>query len=680
MGEDRLPIGGEKHGMPAWRRNWAELCLLAFLAMSGAVVLFQHQLFNRDIVIEPGKYRTGSDVYSYSDQVMAGKSVVTSEKPLSWSCTIREGSSALFCGYEIGLDNFGARRGADLTNLNAVELVIDYKGPPTTVRFHLKNEDLRYSTHGNRGTAKVNMAEVSILPGRNHIVLHPQDFSVPEWWMSREHLTPELGRTQFDDIVSVEFQTGTHAGPGDYHFAIKSVKMVRPAIAPTQLYPAILGVLGAVLFLYGAHRYRRVRAEASERKALEAQARDALAQAAAAAEQASQAKSDFLANMSHELRTPLNAILGYAQLLQRAPLEDKQMRAVRVINHSGNHLLSLITDILDLSKIEAGKMDLYDAPLDLRAAIDGVHEIVRFPAEQKTLALSITIADEAPHAIKADEKRLRQVLLNLLGNAVKFTASGRVALVVSLLEAANGNALLRFEVQDSGPGLSPEDIERIFRPFEQAGTLERREAGTGLGLTISRQLVRLMNSEIHVQSRVGQGSSFWFDIRVPVVELAARDSAVDVAHVTGYAGARRSVLVVDDGEDNRSLLCSMFGELGFDCREAADGLEALRSAQRDRPDLILMDLKMPGMDGFEATRLIRIIEPLKHVPVIIISANMAEDSVAQCLAVGANAFLSKPVDEAELLRAVARVAGVEWVTEAESQRAPDEGDAALALA
>jgi CheY-like chemotaxis protein len=351
------------------------------------------------------------------------------------------------------------------------------------------------------------------------------------------------------------------------------------------------------------------------------------------------------------------------------------MNAARVIQRSGNHLLSLITDILDLSKIEAGKMELLPAPCDLRAAIAAVHEMVRVPAEQKALALTCTVADEVPHAIEVDEKRLRQVLLNLLGNAVKFTSSGRVALIVSLLEAGKHNALLRFEVQDSGPGLSPEEVDRIFRPFEQAGSVERREAGTGLGLAISRQLVRLMDSDILVQSRVGQGSSFWFDVRLPVVE-ANQEGAIDVTHVTGYAGTRRSVLVVDDGEDNRALLCTMLGDLGFDCREAQNGLEALQSAQRSPPDIILMDLKMPGMDGFEATRTIRLIEPLKDVPVIVISANIAEDSVVQCLAAGANAFISKPVEQCELLRIMARVAGIEWVTDT----AVDAADASRAAA
>jgi CheY-like chemotaxis protein len=384
--------------------------------------------------------------------------------------------------------------------------------------------------------------------------------------------------------------------------------------------------------------------------------------------------------MSHELRTPLNAILGYAQLMQKAKLEEKQLNAARVIQQSGNHLLSLITDILDLSKIEAGRMELHPAPCDVRALVGAVHEMVRVPAEQKALALTCTIPDEVPQAIEVDEKRLRQVLLNLLGNAVKFTATGRVALIVSLLEAGQDSALLRFEVQDSGPGLAPDEMERIFRPFEQAGSIERRQVGTGLGLPISRQLVRLMGSDILLQSRIGQGSSFWFEIRVPVVEVGEQDEAIDVSHVTGYAGVRRSVLVVDDVEENRNLLRAMLGPLGFECREAGDGLEALQSAQQDKPDLILMDLKMPGMDGYQATRTIRLIEPLKQVPVIVVSANIAEDAIAQCLAVGANAFVSKPVEQCELLRVMARVAGIEWVTAAESDASDDEDGESLAAA
>jgi len=665
--------------MSAWRRYWAELCLVVFVVLAGAIILFPHQLLERDITVERGGDLTPFGFDSYSDQVMpGGKSTIVSKESLRWSCTLRMGASAVFCGYEVGLDDFGAKRGQDLSNFESIQLVIDYQGPTTTLRFHLKNEDPRYSKHGDRGTAKINIAEITLFPGRNRVVLHPRDFSIPEWWLSQHHIAPELGRTQLDDVVSIEFMTGTRAGPGNYRFAVQRVKIVRPLIAPAQLYLSILGLLGLALFLYGAYRYSRIVAEAREREALEAQARDALAQAADAAQQANQAKSDFLTNMSHELRTPLNAILGYAQLMQKAKLEEKHLNAARVIQQSGNHLLSLITDILDLSKIEAGRMELHTEPCDVRALIGAVHEIVRVPAEQKALALTCTVQPEVPQAIEVDDKRLRQVLLNLLGNAVKFTPAGSVALIVSLLEAGKDDALLRFEVQDSGYGLSPEEMERIFSPFEQAGSIERRSAGTGLGLPISRQLVRLMGSDIQLQSRVGQGSSFWFEIRVPVVELGEQDEAIDVAHVTGYAGTRRSVLVVDDVEENRNLLRAILDPLGFECREAANGLEALQSAQQDKPDLILMDLKMPGMDGYQATRTIRLIEPLKQVPVIVVSANIAEDAIVQCLAVGANGFVSKPVEQGELLRVMARAAGIEWVTEADAS--DNEDGASLAAA
>jgi len=268
---------------------------------------------------------------------------------------------------------------------------------------------------------------------------------------------------------------------------------------------------------------------------------------------------------------------------------------------------------------------------------------------------------ERPGRVLADRDRIVQTLANLVGNAVKFSAAGATVRLESVVEGDK----VTFLVHDDGRGIPEDKLESIFEPFEQVDSSDaRQKGGTGLGLAISRQLVRLMDSDILVQSRVGQGSSFWFDVRLPVVELESQEGAIDVAHVTGYAGARRSVLVVDDGEDNRALLCTMLGDLGFECHEAQNGLEALQSAQRSRPDILLMDLKMPGMDGFEATRTIRLIEPLKDVPVIVVSANIAEDSIAQCLAAGANAFISKPVEQCELLRIMARVAGIEWVTEA----------------
>ena len=667
---------GEGSRISGWRRHWAELCLLAFVVAAGAFILFQRSLLERDIVVQAGGDLKDFGFGGYGDQVMGGKSVLESKLPLTWFCSLRPGSAFVFCGYEVILDASGATRGQDFSNFESIEMVVDYRGPPTTVRFHLKNEDPRYSKHGDRASAKVNMAEFSLLPGRNRILLSRKDFSVAGWWLAQHQLPPELSRVQLDNVVSIEFMTGTFAQPADYRFAVKHIRVARPLFAPDRIYPAVLGLLILALSLYGAHRYRRIRDEARERDALEACARNALAQAAAAAHRANHAKSEFLTNMSHELRTPLNAVLGYAQLMQKAklgePVGEKHLNAARVIQHSGTHLLSLITDILDLSKVEAGRLELHPAPCDLRALVGAAHEMVRVPAEQKALELACIVQDHVPLAVEVDEKRLRQVLLNLLGNAVKFTTAGRVAMIVSLVEARQGGALLRFEVQDSGSGLSPDEMERIFRPFEQAGSVERREAGTGLGLPISRQLVRLMGSDIQLQSRVGQGSSFWFDVRLPVVEVAGQEGPVDLAHVAGYAGARRSVLVVDDVDENRDLLCTLLAPLGFECRIAAGGLEALQGAQQDKPDLILMDLKMPGMDGYQATRAIRMIEPLKQVPVIIVSADIAEDAIAQWRAAGADAFVSKPIDQAELLRAMTRVAGIEWVTEAPGETPDDE--------
>ena len=644
----------------AWRRHWAELCLLLIMAAAGGAILLQHQIFGRDIIVDSGGDLTPFGFSGYTDQVNGGKSAFRQSKPLSWTCEIRQGFATPYCGYEIVLDGNGAIRGADLSNLDAIEVTFDYSGPPTTLRLHLKNEDPRYSKHADRGTTKINRAEFSIVPGRNRIVLHRQDFSVAEWWLNLHQLPPELGRTQLDDVVAIEFMTGSASPVGDYHFSLRSLRVARTSISPARLYLAILALIVLSVILYGAIRIKRAREEIRERERLDAHARELLAEAKTVAENASKAKSDFLANMSHELRTPLNAVLGYAQLLQRAPLPDKEKNAARVIHRSGSHLLALITDVLDLSKIEAGKMELNLAPCDPRALIDAVQEIVRVPAEQKGLDLQVAVDESLPDGITVDEKRLRQVLLNLLGNAAKFTSSGRISLLVSQVSRTEDRATLRFEVQDSGPGIAPEELDRIFRPFEQAGEMHRREGGTGLGLAISRQLIRLMGSEILVQSRVGQGSSFWFELDVPVAETSAAETTIDVAAIGGYAGARRHVLIADDMDDNRNLLHELLSQLGFACSEARDGREALKVAQRVQPDVVIMDLKMPVMDGCEATRMMRIIETLKDVPIIVLSANIPEESTAASMSAGANAFLSKPVDTAELLQTIGQLCQIEW--------------------
>jgi PAS domain S-box-containing protein len=375
-----------------------------------------------------------------------------------------------------------------------------------------------------------------------------------------------------------------------------------------------------------------------------------------AAEAANRAKSTFLANMSHELRTPLNSVLGYAQILERDPvLGERQLAGVNVIRKSGEHLLTLINDILDLAKIEASKMVLYLADFPLLPFVQGIANMASVKAAQKGLELVCDLGSGLPQGIRADEKRLRQVLLNLLSNAIKFTDRGLVTLRVRFAPPQR----LCFEVQDTGIGIAPDQLATIFEPFEQAGDMRRRLGGTGLGLAISRQYMRLMGGEIQVESRPGQGSTFRIEVEAPPVQVAA---AMTVAKtVTGYAGPRKKILIVDDIAENRAVVIDLLTPLGFEVAEASNGHEGLELAHRLRPDLILMDIVMPELDGLEAARLLRQQEALRDVPIIALSASVSVSDNDQCLAAGMNAFLPKPLEADKLLEQMAKLLQLEWV-------------------
>ncbi|HEX7649788.1 MAG TPA: ATP-binding protein [Noviherbaspirillum sp.] len=424
-------------------------------------------------------------------------------------------------------------------------------------------------------------------------------------------------------------------------------------------------LIGAALFEGSREQGVAFVLDLSERKKAETER-----EARRAAEAANRAKSAFLANMSHELRTPLNGILGYAQILERDPaLGERQLAGVDVVRKSGEHLLALINDILDLAKIEAGKMELCFADLQLAKFVQTITEIVGVKAAQKGLELVCDMAPDVPQWIRADEKRLRQVLLNLLANAVKFTDRGRIVLRVSFLPPAR----LCFEVQDTGIGIAADQLDRIFQPFEQAGDTQRRLAGTGLGLAISREYVRLMGGDIRVESRIGHGSLFRFELEAQPARAA---TAAAAGVVTGYTGPRKKILVIDDVAENRRVMFDLLSPLGFEVIEAYNGRQGLDTAQSLRPDLILMDIVMPEMDGLEATRCLRRMKDLKDVPIIAMSASVSATNSQQSLDAGMNAFLPKPVNVDSLLNQIAALLRLDWIHSLPDAESASESGAA----
>ncbi|MES2356080.1 MAG: AAA family ATPase [Pseudomonadota bacterium] len=377
------------------------------------------------------------------------------------------------------------------------------------------------------------------------------------------------------------------------------------------------------------------------------------------AEVANKTKSTFLANMSHELRTPLNAILGYAQILKGGQnLTECQSAGLATIQQSGEHLLMLIIDLLDLAKIESGKFELSFDAVDLAEFQNVIVNVMRMRAEQKGLSFILESAPDLPRTILMDEKRLRQVLFNLLGNAVKFTDKGQVTLRVRRLPSEEKNARLLFEIQDTGIGMSPDQFETIFQPFEQVGDVQRRLGGTGLGLSISRQLIRSMNSDIHINSRPGEGSLFWFEISLPIEETEVIGQQVETRRINGYKGETRRVLIVDDIASNRAVLADLLQGLGFRIYQAINGEKALEQAQAIQPDLIVMDMGMPVMNGIDATHRIRAIPSLRQLPIIIVSANTIPEGLAEHFSVGA--ILTKPIDQKQLLLQMGHCLKLDW--------------------
>jgi signal transduction histidine kinase len=496
-----------------------ELIAFLLLVATFAAILFKDAIVERRFSLNPATIAQYVHYWYADDTTNGGKSTASGSQaqPERWTCDLRAGFAYPFCASGLILDVSNTGAGRDFSRYQKMAIRLDYRGPSRRLKIAFKNAE----RGGKPGDEKVNTIQFPVVPGYNDVRLDQKDVAVEQWWAFTHRDRPGAGRPDLHNVVAIDVMTGDGAALGHHQFALRGIELSGSSVSAEHWYLILLGSWTGLAALYLIYRVTRLKRAYAHRQQVLIEESQLLEEARDAAESASHAKSRFLAHMSHELRTPLNAILGYAQLLKGTQLDERQAGAARTIEQSGEHLLSLITDILDLSKIEAGKLELAPAPIDLRLMVRGVADMIALRAQEKDIAFHWAVAPDVPRGVVGDEKCLRQVLINILGNAVKFTPSGEVRLQLGLLTSAGGDVRLRFEVRDTGVGIPPDRLERIFEPFEQAGDKARRAGGTGLGLSISRRIVELMNGRIQVESTLGIGSLFRFDVTLPLADNSA---------------------------------------------------------------------------------------------------------------------------------------------------------------
>jgi signal transduction histidine kinase/ActR/RegA family two-component response regulator len=654
-------------------------CVLVILLVLATPVLlaWQHYGMTRTLEISPqqpyGAF-VGDDRNFARANPTTGNSVASlaiTPDAITMRCQMGAVAKFPYCALKFQMGD--PVKGIDMSVYDTIAFDMRYTGRGRhAVKLHLMNLEADLSTPGKWDSQRFNEVLIDV-PDQSRFTIPMNALRTADWWHFSRELPLSRSYVRLDHVTTVELQADDISAIGQtVTLEVRKIEFRGKWISRTRLLGWLMtawigsGMLGLLLGLLHFRsdlqaskiRLEQLAAIDRERKETAAAREAALAEAVALARQ----RSQFLAQMSHELRTPLNAIIGYAHLLGRDHdhLTERQSSGLATIHESGQHLLTLINDILDLARVEAGRMELHPAAVHLDLFLQVLGNIMRVKAEEKGLAFSCEPAPGLPSAVTVDETRLRQVLLNLLGNAVKFTDAGTVSLRV-LPAPSDAGARLRFEVADSGIGMSAPQLARIFQPFEQVASTQRRAGGTGLGLAISQQLVHLMGGNIDVVSAPGKGSTFSFEIDAPVASTAPAAMRAEETPM-GYECERKRLLVVDDVPQNRAMMLDLLQEAGFIVAAATNGLECLVLLDGFMPDLVLMDVMMPVMDGNETTRRIRQMPNWRDVPIVAVTANAGADDERRSRAAGADVVLAKPVDHDVLLRTIGRLLSLKWVT------------------